>query len=409
MAVSVSGPQGGTEGAVRLQRGVSVGATWMMTILAFVISRLSILPTSLEFRSDEILYRDWGLEILSGVFPAGDERYQYPPGAGLFFAFLEWIPGTFHRAFTASVLIADAAVLVMLLVAVYRQRASWFGPWTWIVGGALAGGLLYERFDVISAVFGVAALLVVARPFLSGFLAGCGAMVKVWPIFVLFGQDRRQLGKAILGAASGIAAMFLVSFVIADDALSFLSSQAGRGLQIESTPAAPILIAGQLGLLETTGVDRFGSTEIESSFAGVAAWLGIAVAVVLLAVLLVQRLRGRLEGVPSADVALAALLVFWALNRVNSSQFFIWVAAIAAVALLNRRSRMVVPVALAFLSMLPIDEYLGPYFWALQGQNPEAVFLQVVRSVLVLASAVLAWYYVVVGRSYDDRETQHVR
>jgi hypothetical protein len=102
-------------------------------------------------------------------------------------------------------------------------------------------------------------------------------------------------------------------------------------------------------------------------------------------------------------VALAVVLIFVAFNRVNSSQFFIWVAGISAVTLLDRRSRMVVPIALAFLSMFTIKEYLGPFFWALQAQFIEPVMLQVVRSTLLLASALLAWWFVFSGRAYREK------
>ena len=136
------------------------------------------------------------------------------------------------------------------------------------------------------------------------------------------------------------------------------------------------------------------------------AWIGIAIALALVGVVLVQRLRGRLESIPGPDVALAVVLVFVAFNRVNSAQFFIWIAGVAAVVLLDRRSRMVIPVTLAFLSMLPISQYLGPFYWALQAQTIEAVTLQVVRALLVLASAVLAWWFVVSRRAYRDASSE---
>jgi len=378
-------------------RRLSRQAVWTLTLLTFAVSRLSIVPTVLDFRTDELLYASWAQDIASGRFPISDESYQYPPGAGLYFLLLDVMPGGFHRFFTLSVLLGDVIILGLLLWHVHRRGSSWLGPWSWIVGGALAGGLLYERFDVIPAVFAVMALLVVSRPVTSGLLTGVGTAIKVWPVFMLFAVPRKNLARASIGAVAALVVVAVAAALVAEDSLSFLFGQTGRGLQIESSLAVPLMLAGQMGLLTVTSVDRYGSNELESPLAGVVSWIGIGIAVLLLLAILIQRLRGYLESLPPADVALAALLVFWAFNRVNSSQFFIWVAAVAAVALLDRRSRMLVPIVLAFLSMLPIDEFLGPYFWALQGLTLEAVLLQTVRVVLIVFSALIAWWLVVVS------------
>ena len=93
----------------------------------------------------------------------------------------------------------------------------------------------------------------------------------------------------------------------------------------------------------------------------------------------------------------------------NSPQFFVWIAAVAAVALLDRRSRMVVPVVLVFASMLPFAQYISHYYWVLNVQTTEAVVLQVIRSALMVAGAVLAWWLVVNGRAYRDVSSANTR
>lgn len=388
---------------------LSTRSLWVLALIVFAVTRISNLPLSLDFRIDEVLYYEWALVIREGSFPVGDDQYQYPPGAGLLFLGIELFPGTFHRVFMLSVVLTDAAIFALLLFRVARHGDSWRGPWAWIACGALAGNLLYERFDVFTALLAVIALLVLSRPVASGSLMGIGAMLKVWPIFALFAVKRDQLPKALIGVFAGVFGVMVIAWLTADDALSFMSGQTNRGLQIEASLAAPLLIAGQLGLLPADSVDRFGSTELDAPYAGGIAWLGIAVAVVLLLVLVVQRLRGKLEMIPGTDVALTALLVFVAFNRVNSPQFFIWVGAVAAVALLDRRSRMAIPIVLAFASMLPFAQYIANYYWALQDQTPESVTLQVMRGLLAVSSAVLAWWFVVSGRPYRETSSPNVR
>lgn len=383
---------------------VSTVAMWFLVLVSFAVTRLSILPAVLGLQGDEELYRDWAVMIRGGQFPVGDEAYQYPPAAGLAFWLQDVMPGDFHRAFTLTMVACDVLILALLLFRVAKRRGSWGGPWAWVIGGALSGALLYERYDVLPTFFAVAALLTISRPYVAGAVAGFGAMVKIWPIFTLFALRREQFRKGVAGALVAMLGVVALAFLVARDPLSFISGQAGRGLQIEAAPAAPVLLAAQLGLVSAPTVNRFGSNELDSELASVAAWVGIAVALVLLSLLLLQLLRGRLAGIPNYDIALAAVLIFVAFNRVNSSQFFTWVAGVSAVVLLDRRSRMLIPIAFSFLSMFTVKEYLGPFFWALQAQYIEPVSLQVLRSVLIVSSAVLAWWFVISGRAYRNED-----
>ena len=378
----------------------SARSMWLLALLAFFVSRISILPLVLDFRADELLYQQWANLIGGGSFPVGYERYQYPPGAGLIFTGIDVAPGDFHRVFTLSVIAADVLIFALLLLRVRTTGDSWRGPWAWIIGGFLAGSLMYERFDLFPTLIAVAALLLLSRPFISGLLAGIGGIVKIWPIITLFALRRQDLAAGIAGALVGVAGVLALAFLVAPHPLAFLTGQSERGLQIDSIPAVPMLLAAKLGVISAPSIDRYGSTELDAPFAGVLAWIGILLAVVFVGSLLIKRLRGRLENIPGPDVAFAVLLLFIAFNRVLSPEYFVWIAGAAAVVLLDRRSRMLIPVVLVFLSMLPITQYLGPFYWALQAQTIEAVSLQVVRGLLVLVSALIAWWFVFSGRVY---------
>jgi hypothetical protein len=340
---------------------------------------------------DEIYYAEFAQSIARGSFPADNPLYSYPQGAGLLFWAMNSLPGEFHRVFTAMVVFTDALIFAVLLWCVARRGRSWRGPITWLVGGYLAGGLMFERFDVFPTAVAVFALLVLSRPFTSGVLAGLGIAMKVWPVFVLLALPRKSLVRGGLGAALAVGAVSVAAALIATNSLSFLQNQVNRGLQIEASGAAPLMFASIIGLHPVTSEDRFGASQIVSPYAGTIATASIIVGIVLIGVLLVFRLAGWLETLPGADVAFTALLVFVTFNKVYSPQFFIWLAGIGAVALLCKKSIMLIPVILVGLSMVPSKEYIGPKYWSLQAIQPIAATLQTLRITLLVLAVCIAF------------------
>lgn len=367
---------------------------WVITPLTWFVLRASLLSQALEFNENEHFYQNWGQIVASGTFPLGDPKYQYPPGAGLLFWAIEIFPVEFHRTFTMAVIAADLATLVLLLVAVAKRRDSWAGPWAWTLGGFLAGGLIYERFDTFPTLLAVASLLLLARPMTMGVITGVGLMVKTWPGIALFAVPRRELPRAVIGTLIGVAVTWLIAALIASNSTSFITNQVSRGLQIETVAAVPVLLLGVLGVVDAPMIDRYGSTELDTPLGTPLVIISMLTGAVLIIWLLIARLRGRLEHIPGTDVAFTALLVFVAFNKVNSPEYIIWIAGIGAVAVLNARSRMLPPLIMAGLAMVPVMVFLGPNYGLLQQQTIEAVIFQSMRGLLLLASALTAWVIV---------------
>ena len=118
----------------------------------------------------------------------------------------------------------------------------------WLLFVFLLGSLSYLRFDLIPAVLAGGALLAARRrPALTGALTGLGAAIKLWPAlliaaFLSYRPDRKPAGIAFVVVGFGLAAVSLLAGGWAR-LVSPLTWQSGRGLQIESIWATPLMVA----------------------------------------------------------------------------------------------------------------------------------------------------------------------
>jgi len=319
-----------------------VAITWVATRVMAVVS-VDMTPWMLN---DLDIYLSWVPGLQSGVFPADDPTWQYPPGIGPLFVLAGSLGVDFRWGFTLVILAVDAALMAMLLVArARRSTASMRGPWLWAAAGLVVGPIMVTRFDVVPTALAVLAVLLVARPILSGAAAALGAATKVWPAFMLIVLPRRSLPRGLLGFVITGATLLVAALVLGRDALSFLSNQQSRGLQVESVGALPYEVWSLLGN-EVSFRYQYGSIQVDMAGAETVGLVVTVVGVLLLGGLLVARLAGRLEAAAPGDVALTVMLVSVATSRVYSPQFNVWLVGLAAVALLDSRTRLRAVVAI---------------------------------------------------------------
>ena len=319
-----------------------VAITWVATRVMAVVS-VDMTPWMLN---DLEIYLSWVPGLQSGVFPTGDPTWQYPPGIGPLFVLSDSLGVEFRWGFTLVILAVDAALMGMLLVArARRSTASMRGPWLWAAAGLVVGPIMVTRFDVVPTALAVLAVLLVARPILSGAAAALGAATKVWPAFMLIVLPRRSLPRGLLGFVITGATLLVAALVLGRDALSFLSNQQSRGLQVESVGALPYEVWSLLGN-EVSFRYQYGSIQVDMAGAETVGLVVTVVGVLLLGGLLVARLAGRLEAAAPGDVALTVMLVSVATSRVYSPQFNVWLVGLAAVALLDSRTRLRAVVAI---------------------------------------------------------------
>lgn len=352
---------------------------WLLPTLAFIGTRLWLLliPVGLipylggtMVINDVTLYTQWAELLRTGQFPVGDDMWQYPPLVGPVLALGSLIPPTPTAGLVIVLLMADAATFIALMRAA-RQGGQWEGPWAWIAAGMLIGPVWLTRFDVLPALFAVLGLLALARPVRAGAWFAVGALLKVWPVLLLVAVPRRSWPKAIMGFAVTAGVLLASLLVTMDGAGSFASEQAARGLQIESVPAFVFLLGWHLGWPRTFEY-RYGAMEVLAQGTEIVAVAATVGGLITLAVITVLRLTGRLNDRLPADIALILVLVSMVMSRVLSPQYFVWVAAIAAVCLLSRRTVMR-PVIVTLMPVAALGQVLYPmhYNWMMSDDLAE--------------------------------------
>jgi len=287
------------------------------------------------------------------ALPTG-EAWQYPPGAAFLMLLPRLGPVSYADSFVGLMLLFDLAGLGLLAL-LGRRSNNYTGVWVWLLGVPLLGALPVLRFDLVPAVIGIAALVVIhRRPRWFGALAGLGASIKLWPIVLLFGEwDRRRLFRAGAAATAVLAFVFLISALAFGDATSFLGEQGSRGLQEEAVATAPWQLREIVTGQTPDRAIRFGAWEIATPTADVVAaaleWLTLLTLVVAAAwwAVRARAIRGGRTDLTSAavsrDFVFSVVLLIVVTSRVLSPQFMIWLLGLAAVILTAGTTRLARP------------------------------------------------------------------
>ena len=354
--------------------------------------------------NDMHLYWSWSEVLSSGHYPMNDPMWQYPPLAAFVFFLGAHLPGGASIGFITLALLVDLAIFYAVL-RVGRSRGSLAGAWVYAWGGLLVGPVLLTRFDLFPTLFAVLALLCLSKPVRGGIMLGIGALLKVWPAFLIVSFSRRQLPKvfAAMVAIVAVVGAMLVSW--GPGAGTFLSGQGARGLQIESVGAAPYVLASWFGY-DLPTVFRYGSLEIDATGAGLIASIVALAGFVAMGWVAYLRLRGKLERVSGADIALVLVLISIASSRVFSPQYMVWVLGIAAVCAIDPKST-VRPIIWLLGGVALCGQLIYPFFYgAMMDGSWEGVLTQVTRIALLLIATV--WAIVKVLRAAKEESKPRV-
>lgn len=210
----------------------------------------------------------------------------------------------------------------------------------WLVFVPLMGPLVYQRFDLLpTVVVGGALLAARTKPGLAGVLLGFGAAVKLWPALVVagFAADRPRRLRLALGFCAVGMGLALATLLTGGyrRLVSPLAWQAGRGLQIESVWATPLMIARVIEpRLWSVKMSRFQAWEIFGPGVPVLVELSTVATVAGLLAIVVLWVRSYRNRMPSAIsiglVCLAAVAIEIVTNKTLSPQYILWLGGGAA-------------------------------------------------------------------------------
>lgn len=339
------------------------------------------------------LYSRWAHEIIEqGRVPYADIAIEYLPGV-LPFVVLPYLAasGSYVGAFVAQMLVLDV-ITFWLLLGIDRQWESRRGAWMWAVAIPALGPIAFLRLDMPVAAAVVAGAWAASRgkKVVATSFVSAGGMLKAYPFaivpFILVHAKRRGLAAA---AATGVALLIAAPFIGAHAAIwdHVVRYHAGRGIQIESTWGAALLMGARHGV-EVDGSTAAGAFHLQgpgvSRMKKVSAVAAVAVVGLAAGTAVKRRDRGD-RAAWQAVHAMTALLL--AAATVLSPQFIMWAIATGAVAASASSHRhtsawLLIPIALLTQLIFPI---LYP---ALLRAETGALVVLWMRNLLLVAAGV---------------------
>ncbi|MFI8432445.1 glycosyltransferase 87 family protein [Streptomyces sp. NPDC079020] len=382
-------------------------AVWALTRAALLLCVFKVftVPGPDVTVDVSVIYRGWYDVLRTGTYPLDDITWQYPPAAALAMLSPALLPFLeYAAAFFVLVLLCDALVLGLLLYAGRRPGIRDAGAWVWVAGVPLLGPTAYARYDLMVTALAVAALLAgLRRPRALGVLAGFGALLKVWPVLLLVGTRRGRATRGAWVSAAVTGAVVAAGCALAmPGAFAFLEFQRERGTEIESLGALFFHVARHFGWEGRVEL-HYGSLEFLGPHVPLVSALALGLSLPAFGWLLVWRLRAREFSVRTpAEAAFTAVLLFTTTSRVISPQYLVWLVGLAAVCLVFRDGRTVLPACLVLLAAgaTLLEFPLG--FGHVVASDATGVGLLVVRNGLLVAASVIAgrrlWRETVPGR-----------
>lgn len=342
-------------------------ALWLVFLTIHAVqAHWNLTSDTNPFADVTVVYRGWTEQVRNGSVPGIDEPFVYPLLAILPMLATAAIVDaagshlSYGAAWMLLITAGHAAAFAGLAFARLdapqapgRRRAAWW----WLAFLAVLGPVATGRIDAVAAPIAILALLLLRRhPAVCGALLAIGAWVKVWPaalLAALFVASRRRLRLFASASGTGLAVLLGALLLGAGaNALSFVSGQTGRGLQVEAPAALVPMWHAALGTPGyRAGYDREILT-VQVTGPGteaIAFWTTPAMgfAVLLLVLLgLLRRRRGASFTSLAPVLSLGLVTVLVVSNKVGSPQFVTWIGATVAVGLVWSPRGFAVPAGL---------------------------------------------------------------
>lgn len=376
--------------------------------------------------TDTPIYFDYAGRMAEGLFPYSDFASEYPPVAMLLFSLPRILSGTSYGAFVfwfeAEMFFFGAGIIILISTLAWRQwrdlKKVAAAQALYIFFLLALGAIVKSRFDLAVAFIILASLasFVTDRRLLAWILIGAGLMTKgvpllIAPLFLISHYRRRQWREMFTGpvAAAVTAGIIAVPFLVASAsglAESFLY-HAERPLQLESSWASPLLLLSSFGELDLNIMNSYGSHNVFSPGAELAAALSGPVTAALLATGYLLYLRSS-SGELTAPVwqaqitgfAAAVIATFIVGGKVLSPQYFIWLLPLVPlVAGRGRRATIVL-----FTAVLLLTQWEFPSrYWNLFMLERDVIIVVAVRNLMLAGLVVSLVLSSILGREKSGR------
>ncbi|WP_370524284.1 hypothetical protein [Cellulomonas sp. APG4] len=404
-----------TEAARRAAAPAAVGGRarlWAGFLLAHVwLAWLGVVVVPSAAFHDVDLYRWWSyLALEQGTWPVLHEPWVYPAGALL--PVLAPTLATGGAAASSTVayavgwcVLVTALDVVALRLLLARMPGAVRGGWWWTAFLVLLGPVAMGRLDGVVAPLVLSALVLAgSRPAVASALLTLGAWVKVAPgalLLPLVAAARRPW-RTVVAPAAAVCAVVVGAVGLGAAATggtvahlaSFLTTQGGRGLQVESVGATGWVLASLQRDDVVVALDEElvtyqvhgPGTQAAADVLDVLLPVGVAVLAVLL---LVARRRGAAVTalVPGAFALTAVLVVA---NKVGSPQLLAWFAGPAVLTVAARGLWAAAGPALLLVAAAATQLVFPWGYLALLGGDPTLVAVLTVRNVLLVGVLVTA-------------------
>lgn len=308
-------------------------------LVHFVVGMLGLYGPGLPLGDVTLIYRFWvenGLD--TGVWVGIDAVWVYPILAlvPMLIAYL-FGPDLYASTWLSFVMLVD--VLAFAVLAGFgRDRRLAYAGWWWLAFLLLLGPVALGRIDSITVPVAILGVLVLATyPRLAALLLTVATWIKVWPAALLAAAVVALRSRWRIAATAAIAslAIAVVALVLGagPNILSFITQQAGRGLQVES-PIGTFWMWDAFATQSSRSIVYYDQAILTFQVVGPGAVIAAAIMTPLLAVvtagLLLLGVVATRRGVPATELlpplTLAITTALILFNKVGSPQFVTWLA-----------------------------------------------------------------------------------
>ena len=350
-------------------------------------------------------YFGYASEVLNGNLPYRDFVLEYPPLSLLFFMPPRLVASTwqiYSIYFQAEVVIFDLiGLLVIYSIAKRLGKAPWKMLSVYTIGILATGPIIGQQYDIFPAVMIILALYCfwLGKHKTAWALVALGAMTKIYPvviapIFLIYyirNREYKRIRDGIITFAAVSLAIALPFLIVSPTSLlNLYTYHAQRGIQLESTYSAFLLVADKLHLTSVGLEYNFGSWNITSPLANTFARLSNYILVILLFIsywfIYKQMNKGKPQIMRLGAYSLLAILIVLISSKVLSPQYIIWLIPLLPLS----AGRWRYAIWIVFVIIGALTYYIFPWHYEqLTNLNSGVVAVLLSRDILLIFMAIL--------------------